>query len=318
VKSFILWTMSGVWNPIVTLVVLCVLTVAMYRVGLRVAFFLFMRSQDRRLPLRQWWLGSGLLGRAWQAKRNHYLVGVVAIVVAGWGLALSACSSVADGVEFQRSGSLVTLLALITAFIAVSHAKGLSEFREVFKSSVKEAPRATGETKPEARGESKLPDDLARYWATFLILLGTLIIGYGDVAFVAVSTWACSDEVYIQLSCSPERKKFAVFFPLNEARPKPESKMVPLDAVMFARINPKAQFQVSAHADNSGSIAQNMDLSARRVNFVRRVLLDMGVPEKQISTTFFSATRPMALPRDDEKNRRAEIEVIVHGGGIEK
>ena len=65
------------------------------------------------------------------------------------------------------------------------------------------------------------------------------------------------------------------------------------------------------HADNRGSAAHNMKLSRARAAFVKRRLVQFGIPAEMIITKGFGATKPAvkneSTAEGRRKNRRAEI-----------
>lgn len=75
--------------------------------------------------------------------------------------------------------------------------------------------------------------------------------------------------------------------------------------------HPDWKVTIEGHTDNIGSAQYNLDLSLRRAEAVRRVLIHrFGVPEKQLSAKGYGFTRPVESNDTDEgraHNRRVEV-----------
>lgn len=70
--------------------------------------------------------------------------------------------------------------------------------------------------------------------------------------------------------------------------------------------------QIEGHADHWGSDIYNLALGQRRGDTVKSFLLDLGVPEGQLSVISYGEERPLVDDGDREKespNRRAEFVV---------
>jgi outer membrane protein OmpA-like peptidoglycan-associated protein len=70
--------------------------------------------------------------------------------------------------------------------------------------------------------------------------------------------------------------------------------------------------QVEGHTDSTGSESYNMDLSARRAEAVKNILVQKGVGPLRILTLAFGESKPIASNDSDygrAKNRRVEIKI---------
>ena len=70
--------------------------------------------------------------------------------------------------------------------------------------------------------------------------------------------------------------------------------------------------QVEGHTDSTGSESYNMDLSARRAEAVKNLLVQKGVDPSRILTIAFGESKPIASNEVDygrAQNRRVEIKV---------
>jgi outer membrane protein OmpA-like peptidoglycan-associated protein len=72
--------------------------------------------------------------------------------------------------------------------------------------------------------------------------------------------------------------------------------------------------KIEGHTDDKGSNAMNEDLSLKRADAVKRVLVSRGVQEKQILALGVGETRPIADNKTADgraKNRRVELHIDV-------
>ncbi|MDX1775665.1 MAG: OmpA family protein [Desulfobulbales bacterium] len=75
---------------------------------------------------------------------------------------------------------------------------------------------------------------------------------------------------------------------------------------------PQTVIQVEGHTDSTGSETYNMDLSARRAEAVKNLLVQRGVDPIRILTVAFGESAPIASNATDygrAQNRRVEIKV---------
>ncbi len=75
---------------------------------------------------------------------------------------------------------------------------------------------------------------------------------------------------------------------------------------------PNTFVRVEGHTDSRGSNEYNMDLSIRRGNAVKNLLVKQGVGENRIEVVGFGETMPVATNETEagrQKNRRVEIKI---------
>jgi len=75
---------------------------------------------------------------------------------------------------------------------------------------------------------------------------------------------------------------------------------------------PNTVIQVEGHTDSTGTESYNMDLSARRAEAVKNILVNKGVEPSRILTLAFGESKPIASNDYDygrAQNRRVEIKV---------
>ena len=75
---------------------------------------------------------------------------------------------------------------------------------------------------------------------------------------------------------------------------------------------PNTVIRVEGHTDSKGSAAYNTDLSDRRANAVKNLLIQRGVSTSRIETVGFGETMPVATNDTEagrQKNRRVEVKI---------
>ncbi|MBN1158522.1 MAG: OmpA family protein [Bacteroidales bacterium] len=80
----------------------------------------------------------------------------------------------------------------------------------------------------------------------------------------------------------------------------------------FMTGNPDRKVKVTGHADNTGSSLINEEISARRAEFIRQQLIEMGVGPGLIETSASGELQPASdndTPEARAKNRRVEIKI---------
>jgi OmpA-OmpF porin, OOP family len=104
---------------------------------------------------------------------------------------------------------------------------------------------------------------------------------------------------------------YLIFFDWDDAHPNTESGAVILKVLDDYKIGNPAQLTLTGHADRSGSDKYNMDLSRRRAENIKTLLVEAGIPADKIAVRFAGESRPL-LPTDDgvreARNRRVEVD----------
>ena len=81
---------------------------------------------------------------------------------------------------------------------------------------------------------------------------------------------------------------------------------------------PQTSILVEGHTDSTGSDAYNQQLSERRANSVRKLLVQRGVQEQRITILGYGESRPIATnatPEGRQMNRRVEIRINPNAQG---
>jgi outer membrane protein OmpA-like peptidoglycan-associated protein len=106
---------------------------------------------------------------------------------------------------------------------------------------------------------------------------------------------------------------YLVFFDFDSAKLSDQG-MATVEAAAAALKGGRAtKVALSGHADGSGSSAYNMELSKRRLEAVRQLLLSAGIKAEQIGLAPYGETRPRvtaATNAPSAENRRVEIDLL--------
>ena len=92
-----------------------------------------------------------------------------------------------------------------------------------------------------------------------------------------------------------------------------QARLALLKVVQRLRENPVLIVKLEGHADNVGSPSQNLELSERRAQEVRRFLVGSGVKRNRIEVRAIGESRPIASnrsPTGRDHNRRVAITVL--------
>lgn len=103
-----------------------------------------------------------------------------------------------------------------------------------------------------------------------------------------------------------------ILFDINSDKIREDAVLILGEVIKIAKDN-AMEIHLSGHACDLGSDRYNMDLSCRRVEAVRKYLLEHGIKDERIYTTFYGEKRPKVPNTDEEHrklNRRVEIRVF--------
>jgi outer membrane protein OmpA-like peptidoglycan-associated protein len=95
-----------------------------------------------------------------------------------------------------------------------------------------------------------------------------------------------------------------------------QTRLALLQVVKRLRENPTLVVKLEGHADNAGSRTQNLVLSERRAQEVRRFLVASGVKRTRIEVLAIGESQPIASnrsPTGRDQNRRVAITVLAPG-----
>ena len=108
----------------------------------------------------------------------------------------------------------------------------------------------------------------------------------------------------------PEPCPQLIFFDSSADAPRPEWNAV-LDSA--ARDRGNATIFLAAFSDRSGPAPANLAIARKRVETIRRLLIERGVPASAIRTTSFGEDQPLVPTPDgvmEPQNRRVEIRIV--------
>lgn len=124
----------------------------------------------------------------------------------------------------------------------------------------------------------------------------------------------------LDMSAQLRRKKVGdpigapILFATNSDRLKSTDNTIMDTVVVFMKENPDVlKLEVSAHTDNVGSDAYNLNLSKRRANTVVNYLVSHGVERSRLVPVGYGESRPLnknATPQQRDINRRVEFMIL--------
>lgn len=85
------------------------------------------------------------------------------------------------------------------------------------------------------------------------------------------------------------------------------------ELVQMMKENTKIEIQLEGHTDNVGSPKANLDLSQKRVDAVKKYMVERGVSKNRIQTKAFGGSKPLRnemTPEARAANRRVELRIL--------
>ena len=124
---------------------------------------------------------------------------------------------------------------------------------------------------------------------------------------------ASRERIQVAINALPERpRKYTVFYLFDQVRLTAESKQ-DIEAIKHhVATFPAPEVIVTGHADRVGSMAYNDELSLRRANQVRDLLVNAGIDAQRIEIVARGEREPHIPTPDnvsESRNRRVEIKV---------
>jgi outer membrane protein OmpA-like peptidoglycan-associated protein len=102
-----------------------------------------------------------------------------------------------------------------------------------------------------------------------------------------------------------------ILFDVDSDRIKPDSAATIKMIASGMQANADVNFLIEGHTDSTGDAAHNMDLSKRRAEAVKSVLVSQfGIEAGRLTTAGLGASKPVAsssTPQGKAENRRVEI-----------
>jgi OmpA-OmpF porin, OOP family len=120
-----------------------------------------------------------------------------------------------------------------------------------------------------------------------------------------------AEEMAGALSRSGKIDIYGIYFDVDKANLKPESKGTLDEVAKLLKADPTLKLEVAGHTDNTGSAAHNMQLSSERAAAVVNALVTAyGIDRARLQAKGYGDSKPVA-PNDIEpnraKNRRVEL-----------
>lgn len=85
------------------------------------------------------------------------------------------------------------------------------------------------------------------------------------------------------------------------------------EVVQMMKENQKIEIRLEGHTDNVGSPKANLDLSQKRVDAVKKYLVENGISKGRIETKAFGGSQPLKneqTPEAKAMNRRVEMRIL--------
>jgi outer membrane protein OmpA-like peptidoglycan-associated protein len=122
---------------------------------------------------------------------------------------------------------------------------------------------------------------------------------------------AITSQFLQSLASSGRYVTHAIVFESNSERFRPESKAAVKEIADALASTPSLRVRIEGHTDSQGNPMANMQLSQRRADAVRNVLVtEFGVDVRRVSTIGLGASRPITTndtPEGRATNRRVEF-----------
>jgi outer membrane protein OmpA-like peptidoglycan-associated protein len=118
------------------------------------------------------------------------------------------------------------------------------------------------------------------------------------------------------ISLSPKGETIVLdhlIFAQGKAVIDPKSFMQLDEVVQMMKENTRLEIQLEGHTDNQGSPSANMELSQKRVDAVKKYMVDKGIQKGRISTKAFGGSQPLKNEMTQEAralNRRVEMRIL--------
>ncbi|HAH39195.1 MAG TPA: hypothetical protein DCL81_22840, partial [Algoriphagus sp.] len=104
-----------------------------------------------------------------------------------------------------------------------------------------------------------------------------------------------------------EESKLEVYFGINQSELSEEEKAKLLRLKEILETNPQLGLELIGFADNTGSVSYNLRLVEKRVNSVKKQLIDLGIDHKRIFKNSGGLILRGASKGSVDKDRKVEI-----------
>ena len=137
-----------------------------------------------------------------------------------------------------------------------------------------------------------------------------------SVLLIAAFLGACSSQTkqktegHVDTGQSTGISNGVVYFDFDKAIVKEEGRAVVEHHAKYLTAHPEVKVRLEGHADERGSREYNVGLGQRRAQAVRRMMVFLGVNDRQMELISYGEEKPVALGHDEAswaQNRRVEI-----------
>ncbi len=158
----------------------------------------------------------------------------------------------------------------------------------------------------------RMPSGGGELWLDLAINNGGELITFTIVAEGAMEQKVelSAEEMGKALAASGRIALYGILFDTGKDSIRPESEKVLAEIARMLSGNAALKLRIEGHTDNVGRAADNLALSRRRAESVKRWLVGKGVAEARLEATGFGDARPVAANATEDgraKNRRVEL-----------
>jgi outer membrane protein OmpA-like peptidoglycan-associated protein len=103
-----------------------------------------------------------------------------------------------------------------------------------------------------------------------------------------------------------------VFFDLNKATLREESKVELNKFVNYLKSNPKLKIELGGHTDSRGNKDENLKLSGERAKAVMDYLINSGIAANRMTSKGYGSTQPIVSDEEIAKLKSPEEKEVAH------
>ena len=103
-----------------------------------------------------------------------------------------------------------------------------------------------------------------------------------------------------------------IYFEFDSSQLSDKGKEQLREKAAWIEANSEPHITIEGHCDRRGTVEYNLALGERRALFVKKYLIDLGVPQNRMTCLSFGEEKPVSMAEDQqshEKNRRVKFRV---------
>lgn len=103
---------------------------------------------------------------------------------------------------------------------------------------------------------------------------------------------------------------FILYFEHDSTKLTPESKNLMMEVLQTIKNRKSKEIFVVGHTDLVGTEAYNIELSSKRANHIRNLLVSSGIKSSALFVSYYGKARPLIVTKDEvpePRNRRVEV-----------